>query len=49
VPLVYLSPADDDGGFSVREGGSLRDVAPTLLSLMGVETPEAMTGESLLV
>jgi 2,3-bisphosphoglycerate-independent phosphoglycerate mutase len=48
VPLVYLSPAGDDGGYALRSGGSLCDLAPTLLELMGVAQPEAMTGESLL-
>ena len=32
---------------SLREGGSLRDVAPTLLGLLGIETPAAMTGVDL--
>lgn len=48
VPFLYRSPAGDDGGFTVREGGSLPDVAPTLLSLLGMEQPTVMTGESLL-
>ncbi len=48
VPFVYVSPDDDDGGRRVRIGGSLCDLAPTLLSLIDVEQPEAMTGESLL-
>ncbi|GAB3423102.1 2,3-bisphosphoglycerate-independent phosphoglycerate mutase [Haloparvum alkalitolerans] len=48
VPFVYLTPDGDDGGHAVRDGGSLCDVAPTLLELMGVEQPAAMTGESLL-
>ncbi|WP_227353590.1 2,3-bisphosphoglycerate-independent phosphoglycerate mutase [Haladaptatus salinisoli] len=48
VPLVYLSPDGSDGGRTVREGGSLCDLAPTLLSVIGVERPEAMTGEPLL-
>jgi len=52
VPFVYLDPdaAGDDlsGGFAVRDGGALRDVSPTLLALLGVETPAAMTGSSLL-
>ncbi|WP_435175775.1 2,3-bisphosphoglycerate-independent phosphoglycerate mutase [Halorussus sp. AFM4] len=39
---------DRSGGTRVREGGSLCDVAPTMLSLIGVDQPEAMTGESLL-
>jgi 2,3-bisphosphoglycerate-independent phosphoglycerate mutase len=48
VPLVYLAPDGSDDGRRVREGGSLCDLAPTLLSLIGVEQPEEMTGESLL-
>jgi 2,3-bisphosphoglycerate-independent phosphoglycerate mutase len=48
VPFVYLSPDGDDGGRRVRDGGTLSDVAPTLLSLAGIEKPAAMTGESLL-
>ncbi|UPV74948.1 2,3-bisphosphoglycerate-independent phosphoglycerate mutase [Halorussus limi] len=48
VPFVYLSPEADSGGKRVRGGGSLCDIAPTMLSLVGLEQPEAMTGESLL-
>jgi 2,3-bisphosphoglycerate-independent phosphoglycerate mutase len=48
VPFVYRSPAGDDAGLSVREGGSLCDIAPTLLERIGVEQPDAMTGRSLL-
>jgi 2,3-bisphosphoglycerate-independent phosphoglycerate mutase len=48
VPFVYLTPGGDDGGRRVRSGGSLCDIAPTLLELMGVEKPATMTGESLL-
>jgi 2,3-bisphosphoglycerate-independent phosphoglycerate mutase len=44
VPLVYVG-ADK---VTVLEGGALRDVAPTLLAMMGVAKPDAMTGESLL-
>ncbi len=49
VPFVYLSPDGDGGGYRVREDGGLADVAPTLLGLLGVDAPEAMTGEPLLV
>ncbi|WP_096390105.1 2,3-bisphosphoglycerate-independent phosphoglycerate mutase [Halopenitus persicus] len=48
VPFVHLSPAGDDGGRAVREDGSLCDVAPTVLELMDLDQPAAMTGESLL-
>ncbi|MFB6123703.1 MAG: 2,3-bisphosphoglycerate-independent phosphoglycerate mutase [Haloferacaceae archaeon] len=48
VPFVYLAPDGSDGGKRVREGGSLCDVAPTVLDLVGAAKPAAMTGESLL-
>ena len=32
----------------LEETGGLEDVAPTLLALMGIEQPIAMTGQSLL-
>jgi 2,3-bisphosphoglycerate-independent phosphoglycerate mutase len=48
VPFVYLDADGTDGGRTARAGGTLADVAPTLLSLVGIEKPDAMTGESLL-
>jgi 2,3-bisphosphoglycerate-independent phosphoglycerate mutase len=48
VPLVYLAPDGTDGGRRVRAGGGLADVAPTVLELLGIDRPAAMTGESLL-
>ncbi|HZF97426.1 MAG TPA: 2,3-bisphosphoglycerate-independent phosphoglycerate mutase, partial [Pseudoxanthomonas sp.] len=44
VPLVYVGerPA------RLREGGALRDVAPTVLDLLGLPAPAEMTGRSLL-
>lgn len=44
VPLVYVGPRK----VSFVDGGSLADIAPTMLLLMGVEQPSAMTGRSLL-
>ena len=43
VPIVVVS----DRVASVQNG-VLADVAPTVLSLMGVEPPAAMTGKSLI-
>jgi len=34
---------------ALREGGSLADVAPTVLRLLGIEQPREMTGRSLIV
>jgi len=48
APVIYLTPDGDDGGRTVREGGALCDLAPTLLELMALEPSEEMTGESLL-
>jgi 2,3-bisphosphoglycerate-independent phosphoglycerate mutase len=48
VPFIYLAPDESDGGRTVRSGGTLADIAPTLLTTTGVAVPEAMTGENLL-
>jgi len=52
VPFVLVTPSDsrqgEEGYPSVRDGGTLIDVAPTVLDLMGIEKPEAMTGASLI-
>jgi 2,3-bisphosphoglycerate-independent phosphoglycerate mutase len=45
VPLVYVN--DDDTSAKIRTGGRICDVAPTMLELMGLEQPAAMTGFSL--
>jgi len=44
VPFVYVGPR----AASLRSGGALRDVAPTMLDLLGLPQPAAMTGTSLL-
>jgi 2,3-bisphosphoglycerate-independent phosphoglycerate mutase len=43
VPLIVTVP-----GLALRGGGVLADVAPTVLQLLGIEPPEAMTGRSLI-
>ena len=43
VPLVYTGPRQ----VRLKDGGSLSDVAPSLLTLMGLEQPGEMTGHSL--
>jgi len=48
VPFVYLPPDGDGGDHEIREGGSLRDVAPTLLARAGLDAPDEMTGADLL-
>ena len=46
VPFILVNYTD---GVGLKEGGKLADIAPTLLEMMGIEKPEEMTGESLLV
>ena len=43
VPLVYVGTRRA----TLRAGGALRDVAPTMLDLLGLPRPDAMTGRSL--
>jgi 2,3-bisphosphoglycerate-independent phosphoglycerate mutase len=45
VPFILLDPAQTSP-FSVLNG-SLQDIAPTLLNILGVSTPAAMTGTNL--
>ncbi|MCB1667662.1 MAG: 2,3-bisphosphoglycerate-independent phosphoglycerate mutase [Pseudomonadales bacterium] len=44
VPLIYVGEKD----ITLDEGGILADVAPTMLTLMGLPQPEEMTGRSLI-
>lgn len=44
VPVILVNSVN---GARLREGGSLRDVAPTMFGIMGVEKPKEMTGEDL--
>lgn len=46
VPFILVNA---DPAYSLREGGCLADIAPTLIELMGMEQPKEMTGKSLLV
>jgi 2,3-bisphosphoglycerate-independent phosphoglycerate mutase len=44
VPLILIT---DDGAVLLRSGGSLRDIAPTLLAVSGIPSPAEMTGRDL--
>jgi 2,3-bisphosphoglycerate-independent phosphoglycerate mutase len=44
VPFILLH---EDGRVRLRSGGALRDIAPTLLGLLGVPAPPDMTGRDL--
>lgn len=45
VPCVYVG---ERTGAQLRAGGALRDIAPTLLDLLGLPQPAQMSGRSLL-
>ncbi|MGB1927364.1 MAG: sulfatase-like hydrolase/transferase, partial [Rubripirellula sp.] len=46
VPLIVVEPGLE--GKTLRQDGRLADIAPTVLTLMGLPIPEEMTGESLI-
>jgi 2,3-bisphosphoglycerate-independent phosphoglycerate mutase len=46
VPLILVDPHKRFG--TLRNGGALQNVAPTILAILGIEQPKEMTGESLL-
>jgi 2,3-bisphosphoglycerate-independent phosphoglycerate mutase len=44
VPFILLQP---DGRLRLESGGALRDIAPTLLGVLGTPKPAEMTGRDL--
>jgi 2,3-bisphosphoglycerate-independent phosphoglycerate mutase len=44
VPVIVVQ---DMKGMLLRNGGSLRDIAPTMLGILGVPAPKEMTGQDL--
>ena len=46
VPFILVNY---DPAYTLRDGGCLADIAPTLIEMMGMEKPAEMTGESLLI
>ncbi len=51
VPLILIAGPNhaDVQNASLRPGGKLGDVSPTILGLLGLAQPEAMSGEGLIV
>jgi 2,3-bisphosphoglycerate-independent phosphoglycerate mutase len=47
VPLIIVDGSVDDAKRPLRSGGSLRDIAPTILGMLGVSQPKEMTGRDL--
>ncbi|MBQ8639768.1 MAG: 2,3-bisphosphoglycerate-independent phosphoglycerate mutase [Lachnospiraceae bacterium] len=46
VPFILVNA---DPAYTLKEGGCLADIAPTLIELMDMKQPKEMTGKSLLV
>lgn len=46
VPLILIS---DGVNLTLREDAGLKDIAPTVLDIMGIPKPEDMTGQSIIV
>lgn len=46
VPFIIVNA---DSSYTLREGGCLADIIPTMIEMMGMEQPEEMTGKSLLI
>lgn len=45
VPFILVNY---DPAYTLKEGGCLADIAPTMIEMMGLKQPEEMTGKSLL-
>lgn len=48
-PVPFILVGEKDKSLSLREGGRLCDIAPTILEMMNLDKPEQMTGESLII
>jgi 2,3-bisphosphoglycerate-independent phosphoglycerate mutase len=44
VPFIVVDP---DGDRPLRKGGALCDVGPTILTMLGIDLPNEMTGTDL--
>jgi len=48
-PVPFILVTEDGRKVGLREGGSLRDISPTILGLTGMDLPKEMTGGDLRV
>ena len=48
-PVPFIVVAEDSKRFSLKPGGSLRDVSPTVLSMLSIPQPKEMSGHDLRV
>jgi len=48
-PVPFIVVSEDAGKFGLRADGSLQDISPTVLGMLGFEQPKDMTGHNLRV
>jgi 2,3-bisphosphoglycerate-independent phosphoglycerate mutase len=46
-PVPFIMVAENGKQFTLRSGGSLRDISPTMLGILGIDEPQEMTGQDL--
>ncbi len=46
-PVPFIVVAENGKKFSLKPGGSLRDISPTVLGMLGLDEPKEMTGQDL--
>ena len=46
-PVPFIVVAEDSKQFKLKPGGSLRDISPTILGMLGLPEPKEMTGKDL--
>ncbi len=48
-PVPFIVVAEDAKQFTLKPNGSLRDISPTMLAMLGINEPKEMTGSDLRV
>jgi 2,3-bisphosphoglycerate-independent phosphoglycerate mutase len=46
-PVPFIVVSEDSKQFTLKSDGSLRDISPTILGMLGVDEPKEMTGQDL--
>jgi 2,3-bisphosphoglycerate-independent phosphoglycerate mutase len=46
-PVPFIVMAEDAKQFTLKANGSLRDISPTMLGMLGITEPKEMTGADL--
>ena len=46
-PVPFIVVQENAKQFTLKPGGSLRDISPTVLGMLGVDEPNEMTGTDL--